>query len=676
MKLASLLLSCLLLLQSIPVWSSDTKISENLIVKLDVLTKNFEKNCLSDKVKDVELHFKQYGLSENCWQMLTEINHKETELSKLHPELNDTVSCTNCNKSTPLVNLPSLHLNQGPTCSSKVAKENLNNCPGDLACSLVSTMTTFPFFEKQLVTPDKLLPKGMNPGRCQSNDSCTNQIATAFIKSITKFITGAWDLLVSASGYAKDKIGDFWKWVTDAEDSSSAAQLALAQASENEGLFQMFRKDFWGTTSNIFQGLISGIKSWLKEDILCEKWQGRAHHSKCLSPAKGFECISCKSMVNGICAISGVFISEILPSFVTGGLVTAAKHGMNATAHFITKTFKVSDKAIETIKASKAMKSSLGVAASVEKVTKVGTILSKINQYFLSPARKIAKTSFKILSALARNSKSYIAQTTTGKYIVFAQDGLKIVGKVALYPIENNMTIMSYKLGQRTFDKAFKTALPSLANKTSVATAVTLHTPQLETVLTKIEIDHLRGVKTLDLEKEQVRILQGKRNALTTRAFATKNPEFPEVIRTIYPELNYGQLAKATKAQDILKLEKDLYLEITKVKSPELKKKMLHQYQKLIVESKQRKSLLKDQPNYKEIVDNSNLSAITRGARGIQLTGKIVLNTAQRKHLEEGIRNAMNFSWSKKQSILEAAGFSPQEAQKLMKFGIVGMPPN
>lgn len=678
MRIISYLLTFILLSNSLPLWADNSKKTDDLIVKLDLLSKNFQKNCLPGNTKNIELHLKQYGLSEVCWQMITEINHLESQLSLLHPELQDKVNCSSgscANYSAPLVNLPNLPLTTGTACSSAVVKQNLADCPGDLACSLLSTTTTIPYTNIQLIKAADVFPKGLNPDRCTSNDSCTTQIATAFVSSITKFFTGTWDLLVSAGGYAKDKVGDFWKWVTSAEDTSSAAQLALAQASEDEGLFQMLRKDFTGTLFKIWQGLIGGIKNWLKADIFCQRWEGTPHRSKCLKPTDAFECVSCKSMVNGICAIGGVFVSEILPSFITGGLTTAAKHGANAAAHFLKHTFKISDKAITTIKTSKALKSSLGIASKIDQAAKVGTILAKINQYFISPARKVAKVSFMLLSGMIRNSKAYMAQTSTGKYIVFAQDGLKMAGKVALYPIENNMTILSFKLGQRTFDKAFKLAAPSLANKTSVALAVTSHTPALDGILTRIEIGHLRKTNTLELEREQIRILQGKRPALAARAFQTKNPSFSEIIRTVYPELNYSDLARSLKPGQILAQEKDLYLQISKIKSPELQKSMMHKYQKLIVESKQRKALLKDRPNYKEIIDNTNLSPITRGARGIQITGKLITNAQHRKKLEEGIRNAMNFSWGKKESVLVGAGFTASEAQKLMRYGIVGMPP-
>src|SRR5690606_19895878 len=235
-----------------------------------------------------------------------------------------------------------------------------------------------------------------------------------------------------------------------------------------------------------------------------------------------------------------------------------------------------------------------------------------------------------------------------GKYIVFAQDGLKLAGKVALYPIENNMTILAFKAGQRSFDKAFKLALPSIANKTSVGLAVTSHAPQLDSILTKIEIGHLRNKSTLSLELEQVKLLDGKRKVLTQKALGTNNPKFSEIIRTIYPELTYGELAKNVSKASILAREKELYLHISKIRNPELKKSMLHKYEGLIVQSKQRKALLKNQPSYKEIVDNSNLSPLTKGARGVKLVGKLSAKADIRIKLEAGIRNASITSWDKK----------------------------
>ena len=680
MRITSLLLTFIFILNSMPlaaVASTATK-TDNLVVKLSNLSKSFEKTCVPAKVTNVEAHFIANGMSESCWKMITEINHLEKELAGLHPQLANTVNCAtgNCIKATtPLIDLPSLPMPE-MSCSNAVRERNLKNCPGDLACSLVSTVTTIPILNQSVISPQKLMPAGLNPKSCSANDSCTTQVITAFYNSIMNFFGNAWDMLKKAGGFAKNQVGEFWNWVTDAEDSSSAAQLAMARASEDESLFRMLKDDFAGTLSKIWAGLVTGIKEWLKNDILCEKWQKTPHRSKCLSPAKGFDCVSCKSMVNGICAISGVFISEILPAFITGGLTTAAKHGAGAAVRLYKTTFKVSDATIKTIKNSRTLKASLGIMAHLDKGAKVGAVLSKINQYFISPARKVAKISFNALSALVRNSKSYMAVTAKGKYIVFAQDGLKMAGKIALYPIENNMTILAFKSGQRTFDKALKVAIPTLANQTSVAKVVTAHSPVLDSLLTKIEIGHIRNSKTLELEHQQVKLLEGKRKVLTQKALGAKNPQFSEIIRTIYPELSYGQLAKNVSPSDILKREKELYQHITQIKNPELKKSMLKKYQGLIVESKQRKAILKDKPSYKEVVDNSHLGIITRGARGIQLVGRLPAGLEQRKKLEAGIRAASAAGWSKKKKILTSSGFSEKEAQRLMEHGIVGIPPN
>lgn len=680
MRLLSIMLAFIFFMNTLPYVeaSSKNKSQEDVLLKLENLSNSFEKHCISSKVKNVEAHLKSYGLSESCWKLLTEINHLERQLTSLHPELVSKISCPTCSKDLglPEITLPQLPLNQELTCSAEVRKRNLQQCPNDLACALYSSLTTLPGTTKWIGSPEKILPKGIAPTNCTPGDSCTNQIITAFYDAVLNFFSASWDLLKMAGGFAKDQLVDFWNWVTGPEDASSAAQLALAQASEDEGLFQMLKNDFTGTISNIFQGLITSVKEWLKNDILCERWSGVPHRSTCLAPAKGFDCISCKSTLNGICAISGVFVAEILPAFITGGLTTAAKHGAGAASRLLKTTFKVSDKSIQAIKNSKTLKASLGIISKMDDFKKTSVVLAKINQYLISPARKVAQVTLNVLSAIVRNSKVYMAETAKGKYIVFAQDGLKLTGKVVLYPIENNLTMFAFRAGQQTFDKVFKLAAPTLTNKSSVAIAVTAHTPQLDSVLTKIEIAHLKKQKTLQLEREQVKILQGKRSVLTKKALEAKNPKLNEVIRTIYPELNYGELARNTPRVDLLKREKELYMEISKIKDPNLKKRMMNDYQRFIVDSNQRKTLLKDQPNYKEIVDNSQLSPLTRGARGVQHLGKMLLSKEQRIKLEAGIRSANASSWDKKKQILINSGFTDKEAQKLMDFGFVGLPPN
>lgn len=680
MRLLSIFLSFIFFINTFTyVEASDkNKSREEILLKLENLSNSFEKHCVSSKIKNVEAHLKSHGLSESCWKLLTEINHLEKQLPSLHPELVNKISCPNCssNLGLPEIALPQLPLSQELTCSAEDRKRNLSQCPNDLSCALYSSLTTLPGTNKWIVSPEKILPKGIAPTNCTPGDSCTNQIVTAFYDAILNFFSASWDLLKMAGGFAKDQLVDFWSWVTSSEDASSAAQLALAQASEDEGLFQMLKNDFSGTVSKIFQGLVTSVKEWLKNDILCERWSGVPHRSTCLAPAKGFDCISCKSTLNGICAISGVFVAEILPAFITGGLTTAAKYGAGAASRLLKTTFKISDKSIQAIKNSKTLKASLGFLTKMDDVKKTSVVLAKLNQYLVSPARKVAQVTLNALSAIVRNSKVYMAETAKGKYIVFAQDGLKLTGKVILYPIENNLTMFAFRTGQQTFDKAFKLAAPSLTNKSSVALAVTTQSPKLDSILTKIEIAHLKNQRTLQLELEQVKILQGKRSTLTKKALEAKNPKLNEVIRTIYPELNYGELAKNTTRPDLLKREKELYSQISKISDPHLKKRMMNEYQRFIVDSKQRKTFLKDQPNYKEIVDNSQLSPLTRGARGVQLVGKMLLSKDQRIKLEAGIRSANASSWDKKKDILIKSGFTDKEAQKLIDYGFVGVHPN
>lgn len=678
MRVLALFLSFIFTMQSLPLaYASEVSETDRIIVSLTNLTHNFDKGCVPKLKTSYTSYLKTHGMSEACWKLITEINYQEARLSALHPQLANKVNCAtgNCLKGTkPIVNLPSLSP-IAPACTQADKNRISTNCHKDMACTLVSSVSTLPLTNLKLLSPQKLLPRGMSPRSCSANDSCINQVVTSFFNSIMKFFNNAWDMLKIAGEMAKDKLGDFWTWVSSAEDSSSAAQLALAKASEDDGLFQSLKNDFAGTVSRVFQALVASTKLWLKEDIFCEKWASKPHLSKCVRPAQGFDCLSCKSVLNGICAIGGVFISEVLPAFISGGLTTAAKHGVGAASRIVQSSFKFSDKTIKSIKNSKTIKASLKIAGHSDKTAKVGIVLSKINKYFISPARKVAKSSFTIVSALARNSKSYLAQTTSGKYIVFAQDGLKLAGKVALYPIENNMTLLSFKAGQQTFDKAFKLAVPSLANKTSVAMVVTAHTPALDAILTKIEIGHIKKSKTLALELEQVKILQGIRPALTRKALAAKKPQFSEIIRTLYPELDYGQLAKKLSAKDLLLREKELYLHLARIKDPVLKKSMLAKYQGLITDSKQRRNILKDTPNYKEIVDNSQLSSVTKGARGLKILNKHP-NDLQRKKLEAAIRTASSSPASKKKKILMDAGFSEAEAQKLINYGITGLAAN
>src|SRR5690606_32800413 len=123
----------------------------------------------------------------------------------------------------------------------------------------------------------------------------------------------------------------------------------------------------------------------------------------------------------GLCTVTGTIVAEIVPAFLTGGLITAVKHGVNGASK-ISKLFKVSNAGLKTVQKSKVGKLAVQSSNKLDDTLKVSkslqaakvavqASLSAINKYLLSPTRKLLKTSFSLLSNSAKKSHIYLAES-------------------------------------------------------------------------------------------------------------------------------------------------------------------------------------------------------------------------------------------------------------------------
>ncbi|HXH73478.1 MAG TPA: hypothetical protein VNJ08_00835 [Bacteriovoracaceae bacterium] len=573
---------------------------QQMVDRLNDLTAVYKQQCLPKKEltdKEIVEYHEKNGLTEQCWKYITEITHLEAELQKHQTKLETHLGCENgeCKGPDSLGDDLNSQLNalgkveQGLSCNETKKQEIKNKCGDDLKCAFVSSgMGMVGYIAEKFVPASEKIP-----GCHMGDDSCATQLATGLIKSVYSFFEGAWDLLKAGGKYAGKKAGKFWKWVKGGDDHASTSQLAMAKASEDEGVFDMLMKDFTGTMSKLFEGLVAALKEWMKNDIFCEKWSAVPHFSKCEAPAAGFDCISCKGLVNGMCAITGIIIAEVVPAFLTGGMATAAKHGVNGAGK-IAKLFSVSAKAMEAIKASRVGRVALGAATKVDdviKVTKglkiakaaVEAALKAIKAYLMNPARKVLKTSLTALTELTKKGSVFLAETKTGKIIVFGGKALKTTGKIVIYPIDNPMTAWAFKAGERSFEKIFKLGAPKLVKASAVTSAITKIDPALESTLAKIESAKIPAKpdarKLLNLEEDLLAKVSPKRVGLLDDILASEKPNFDEIIKHLYPELQYGPLSSKLGAAKVLEAEKELLEEISKMANGPVKDELLKRFQ-------------------------------------------------------------------------------------------------
>lgn len=460
------------LVQAQEIKCKDGECIEGLINRLEDLSSVYGQECLPQEGEKVSLqeYYDKNGLSEKCWRLITEINHLEKELSKHQTELEERLNCQNgdCTGHPPEVRLNSqisvlTKVEQNLSCTEPKKEIIKKQCPDDLECILFSAVLDNKRYLAETFIPEKYKPKNCN----LVNDDCSTQLASSFLNTVLGFFEVPLD-------YVKTKMDSkmtvFWNWMSGIESHASTSQLALAKASEDPGVFKMLVNDFSGTMKNIWAGFVESLKYWFKNDILCEKWAGAPHFSKCTTPNESVDCISCKAMVNGLCALGGGVVAEVVPSFLTGGLVTAAKYGAKSAVS-IAKSYKISKTTLTALKNSHIAKMTNKATNKIDDVLKlsktsksskilVRSSIKNINRYLLSPTRKAIKKSFEFLSHEVKKGSVYLLETKLGKKLVFDIKAAKMVGKVALYPIINPLSTFAYRAGQRSFEHAFKLGTP------------------------------------------------------------------------------------------------------------------------------------------------------------------------------------------------------------------------
>lgn len=601
----------------LPAYAAKSSSCENgecvprLIDRLEDLGKIYKRECLPKNIRNnqVEGHMKKYGLSEQCWKYLTEVNHLEKEILKHQNRLEARLGCEgkNCKLSSPGESLNAQlsqisKVEKKLSCTEPKKRQIRQSCGSDMNCVLISSALGVGGYLAQMLVPAKARPKNCHLG----NDSCATHLATGFLKSAFTFFKGAWDLLKMAGQKVKQQVNKFWSWVKGAEKHSSTSQLALAKSSKDPSVFKMILKDFPGTMKKIWGAFVGAINDWLKNKVFCQKWSGTPQFSRCLEPTDSFDCIPCKTMVTGLCTVSGTIVAEIVPAFLTGGLVTAAKYGISGASK-ISKVFRVSNAGMKAMQKSRIGKVALQSSGKLDDALRlskgihaakiaVQTSLSAINKYLLSPTRKLLKTSFTVLSNSIKKSNMYLASSPAGKYLSFTGTAAKTGLKVVLYPIDNPMTVLAYKSGIRTFESVLKLGSPRLGTKTFVTSSVIQKNGQLESVLARL--DRAKGApnynasEVLRLEEELLAKVLPERRDIVRAALLDEDTELSDIISHIYPELQYGPLAQKLSKEKVLSAEKELFLEIQRLPDGPAKTKWLSRLESHVAQGEMRSRIV------------------------------------------------------------------------------------
>ena len=609
-----------------------------------------------------------------------------------------------------------------PSCSEEKKKKVSEECGADLWCSAAATGSTMLRPISLAIGDDwikSVMPKNCDP----TNDNCLVHAATGFFKATLFFFEGMWDLLKMGGNYLKKQAIGAWNWLTGVEEKSSDAALALAEASEDEGVLSMLLDDPGKALGNAWNGLMGMMKEWLKNDVFCQKWDGVPHlkSSKCLEPYSDFDCLSCKTMVNGTCDLIGTFLAEVVPSFVTGGLINAVKFGASAGAK-LAKSIKISDgvrKALQKSKlATMAKNAGRGVAsfAKNNRVSKfVGAaasgISSRIGRFFKSAAQLRNSKALKVLNKLAEKSGVYRVASGGKKFVSFGWDKTKTAFKVILYPIDNPLTRKSFDLGMNLGrGKAAGGIRLSLVSKSS-QTAMgevdgkLIKVKEAQEQLTSALAQKAKG-KAVDpmayyddIEKftkardEYLEVVKVKRADIFNDVVKSSRgkPDLKPIVDDLFPELKYSDdVSQSVNRFEIQRAEKDLANLIQKVDDPKSKRILMEQMNDLR-SSPARTNRGIDGKRYftsEEVKANAKLTLKQRRKKAFEIAGinKKELIPEKIKQLEKAVddahmigmeRGAGVYQYTPKEigqkyRTLVKGGFSKEQANHLIRSGVAG----
>ena len=661
----------------------------------------YKDKCLPpSNTKDPEAWFENNKMSMNCFKQLREIEELQDKLQKVENYLSlnaDKGTCPHCKQADNpadgiMGNLAAVQAaNEELSCSPERKKQIWDKCGSDAMCVLIaSSLTTLG------PLANKVLPASLKNKGCNSNDSCLTQLAMGFVKAVFGLFEGLWDLLKGAGNLIKKGASNLWDWVRGAEDKSSTAQLAAAKASEDEGIFRQLMNDFGGTMSRIWSGFLAAIKEWLSAGIFCQEWSGVPQFSTCKRPAQGLDCTECKAMITGMCALTGVIVAEVIPAFLTGGVVTCAKYGASGAAK-VAKLFKVSATTMKAIKSSKVASMAVKTASAVTKVVKASkvintvshvmkTALSLIKTVMLKPIVKGTRVSLQAMRKVAAASKVYVMSSAAGPVVIFGTKVVKTAGKVVIFPFENAMTRKAFQLGEKTTatviakatGKVMNLSRPVLASTEAARGLAAIDDAYTSYRAAKLGSDAKAVQKAEAVYIKAAREHRGK--ILESYIKEHKKVKFSDLVDEFYPELKYGKYAKHVTPDEVTKAERELFEAISKVSDPKKKEALTLAYQDHLTSGLRKVEMPAKSFTRDEVLEHAALNPNQKADLAIEITDKNV-SAAQKqkivtalKETEEaggtGVLKASNEQLTKQNKILTDAGFTKKEADEIVQSGL------
>lgn len=679
-----------------------------VVDELELLQQQAHENkCLPAQGEDAQDFLKKNGLTQKCFEIIQKIFTEQEKLINLSYQFPDELNLINScqvNNTNPLLGNEVQELSDQLSCTPEKKAKVTKQCHQDLLCVLYTNTAGFlgPLGER-------MMPSSLSESGCQSSyDNCFTQVATSFVKTIDSFLKNSWEMIKAGSR----GVANWWKELGAIEDYSSDAHLSLAQASEDEGFFEKLRNNFWPTMGTVFTGLVDSIQHYLKTKAFCQKWEGVPHHSQCLQPSEGFECVGCKAWVTGSCSVVGLVLADIVPAFLTGGMFTIAKYGAVGVQRFA-QTIKLSSYALDKLQDSKLAQlasnrsQAMLVAVTSNKAMQFAgqslslsqdvlkTIVSKISKYFISPSFRASREVITAIPLLAKSLKTYLALTKAGPMLSFGGKVLGVSGRVILFPIQNSLMVRSFDMGKRATEAIFD------VSGATVSGGIRLFLPEQAVIAMEaidrrfLAMEKARKVSRSSarnlthVEKLYLAEIQSRREGLLIDLFEGQpNFSFDDLIEDLFPELKYDKLSKYLSSDEILAAEEELFFSLQKIENEQTRQGLLRQWEELLTNPRRSNALGSERKfNQVQIAQHSQLIDQERIKTSFELLeiDPTKLTKAKKTRLVNGILSAhnqpgrvgqMTFAQIRlRMKILTEAGFTQNQADLIVRSGLAGRPP-
>lgn len=351
-----IILSIILILQSIPSWSRVDRTLNAKITHFEELQRAVLEKCVNNPTAN-EFRLNVDNQVLTCRDLLTVVNRLkadiEREVSALEASCEQPAAASEVNATA---NATVRAAREAGLCP---VRSRDSQCMGQIGCAAISVAMP--------IMGVLAAASGRRNNQCtQTAGACVQNLFKGIIDSLWSTLTAIWDIGRAGVVSAGQALG----LIRRSERSTSERAMAAQQSGPS--FINQFRRDPGGTLRQLASNIFQGLKTAAMSSYGCERWSGTPFVSQCVRPMSNWDCASCQQKITVFCGIGGIAIGEIVTGFFTGGLAAGATYiarGALAVSKSVARGARVSTAAASTMRAAQAAlraipRSAEGVAAA------------------------------------------------------------------------------------------------------------------------------------------------------------------------------------------------------------------------------------------------------------------------------------------------------------------------